>query len=302
MVEEHALEIRQLSKKIKKQNIINNVSFEVKRGEVVGLIGPNGAGKTSLLKMILGISGTSKGSLFINGKEIGRDFEEAINNVSAVLENPRFYKFTTGYKNIQLHNHKGSNENEIKSIIKLVGLEESINKKVKLYSLGMNQRLAIAIALLNKPVLLVLDEPTNGLDVMGVQELKRIIKDCSSQQNMGVLITSHSISELETICDRVVIINKGEIQSVEDVNSITKNISQFVFQFNPDTNLNIIDEIFEQNSCKVLEMNNFDFVVEVKQDLLPLLIKEFSNSDVSIQGLIPVRETLENRFIKVIRG
>ncbi len=216
------LETKNLSKNFGNKKILKAINMKIYEGDIVGLIGPNGAGKTTFIKTILNLYKEREGEVFICGINIDQDFEKAISNVGCVIENPDLYPHLSGYKNIKivslLNNIK--DDEYIEKIVKLFKLNARIKDKVKKYSLGMKQRLGIVCALIKKPKLLILDEPTNGLDPLGIKELRDIIKNISEDMNVTVLISSHILSEIENICDRIVIIDNGYIIDEIDIDDM----------------------------------------------------------------------------------
>lgn len=170
-------------------------------------------GKTTTIKTILGLQKLDEGEVLINGYDIKKDFEKAIKNIGAIVENPDFYLYLSGYDNLKLNANLYENvdEKRIKEVVKIVGLEERINEKVSHYSLGMKQRLGIARAILNRPKLLLLDEPTNGLDPEGIVELRELIIKISQDDGISILISSHNLYEISACCKRVIIIKEGQI-------------------------------------------------------------------------------------------
>jgi len=222
------LEISNLFKSFGKRKVLNNINFDICEGDIVGLIGPNGAGKTTLIKTILNFYKSDSGSVKICGFDIKKNLEEALSKTGSIIENPDMYLNISGMKNIEvialINNIK--DKDYIDEMIKFVGLKDRINDKVKKYSLGMKQRLGIVCALIKKPKLLILDEPTNGLDPKGIKELRKILKTVSEKENMSILISSHILSEVENICDRVLIIDEGKIISDFGIEEVKyKNIS-----------------------------------------------------------------------------
>ncbi len=222
------LEVSNLSKSFGKRKILDNINLTIYEGDIIGLIGPNGAGKTTLIKTILRLYYCDKGSVKICGYDTKKQLEQALSKVGSIIEKPDMYDQLTGRKNLKitellndLHDQK-----YVEEIIEFVGLKTRINDKVKKYSLGMKQRLAIANALIKKPKLLILDEPTNGLDPKGRRELRQMLKTISQEQNMSILISSHILSEVENICDRVVIIDQGRLVKEFGIEEVKyKNIS-----------------------------------------------------------------------------
>ena len=203
------LKVEKLCKKIRKKDILKDVSFEINEGDILAFIGPNGAGKTTTIKCVLGLQRISSGQVFINGYDINKDFVHAISKVGALVEEPDVYFYLSGLENLKMQARMYPHVvmDDILRVVELVGLEDRIHDKVSKYSLGMRQRLGIAIALLHSPNLLLLDEPTNGLDPEGIKDLRILLKRLA-KSGVGILISSHNLSELETFCNRVLIISK----------------------------------------------------------------------------------------------
>lgn len=220
-------EVKNLSKKYKDKFAVKQISFSGKVGEIVGFLGPNGAGKTTTIKMMTGLSSKTSGSVFICGYDIDNEFEKAISCVGSIVETPSLYEYMSGEDNLEVFaKAKMVSYEQTLKIIELTGLRERLKDKVKTYSLGMKQRLAIGVALLANPPLLILDEPTNGLDPIAIRELRRFLKNLSHEQGVCLLISSHMLWEMEKLCDRVVIINNGEFIGEVDINKLTdKNIN-----------------------------------------------------------------------------
>ncbi len=216
------LEVNNLSKSFGKRKILNNINLDIYEGEIIGLIGPNGAGKTTLIKCILGLYKFDNGSVKIDSYNTKTDLDDALSKIGCIVETPNMYNHLTGRQNLHitelLNNIKDLSY--VDEIIKLVGLEDRINDKVKKYSLGMKQRLGLANALIKRPSLLILDEPTNGLDPKGIKNLRELLKKISVDSHMSILISSHILSEIENICDRIAIIDEGKIISVFGIEEI----------------------------------------------------------------------------------
>ena len=222
------LEVTNLSKSFGKRKILDNINLTIYEGDIIGLIGPNGAGKTTLIKTILRLYYYDKGSVKICGYDTKKQLEQALSKVGSIIEKPDMYDQLTGRKNLKITELLNNihDQKYVEEMIEFVGLKTRINDKVKKYSLGMKQRLAIANALIKKPKLLILDEPTNGLDPKGIRELRQILKTISQEQNMSILISSHILSEVENICDRVVIIDQGRLVKEFGIEEVKyKNIS-----------------------------------------------------------------------------
>lgn len=217
-----AVSIRGLNKTIGKRHILHDISFDAYSGEVFGFLGPNGAGKTTTIKMIVGLLSVDSGEISICGSDIKKDFEKAMNNVGGIVENPEMYKQLTGYQNLWHYGRMrdGITKERIDEVTELVGLTNRINEKISKYSLGMRQRLGVAQSILHHPKVLILDEPTNGLDPAGIKELRDILKKLAHEENVCVIVSSHLMSEMELMCDRVGVISKGSILGVYSVSEL----------------------------------------------------------------------------------
>lgn len=217
------LKIEHISKRLGKEQILKDVSFEVAPGEVFGFLGPNGAGKTTTIRIITGLLEQDEGKVTVNGHDVVEERSKALTQIGAIVENPAFYPYMTGKQNL-VHAKNlipGLGEVDYEALSRLVGLEGKLSKKVGEYSLGMKQRLGIARALLHNPRVLILDEPTNGLDPAGIAELREYLRAMARDQQIAILISSHMLGEMEQISDRYAIIDQGVIKSVESVRNET---------------------------------------------------------------------------------
>ncbi len=205
--------VKDLTKNINNKNILDNISFDIEQGEIIGFVGKNGAGKTTIIKCIAGLYSFDSGEININGYNIKTNFEEALSKVGFIIENPEMYSNLSGLKNLKIWSLLYGKVDKIylKELIKKVKLEKRINDKVATYSLGMKQRLGLVQALMHKPSILILDEPTNGLDPVGIMELRDILLGLKNEKNITILIASHMLSELENICDRFIMVDNGKI-------------------------------------------------------------------------------------------
>ncbi len=216
MTQKPAARLLEVTKRIGNRTIIDRLSLDIQPGEVLGFLGPNGSGKTTTIRMMTGLMGMTAGDVEIEGHSVRRSFSQAARYVGAIVENPEMYKFLTGYQNL-LHfarmNASISRE-RIDEVVKLVGLEARIHDKVKRYSLGMRQRLGVAQAVMHRPKLLVLDEPTNGLDPAGIRELRDDLRRLAREEGTAVFVSSHLLAEMELMCDRVAILQNGKIADI----------------------------------------------------------------------------------------
>lgn len=292
------LKCEHLHKNFGKKEILKDVSLELEKGDILGFIGPNGAGKTTTIKLILGLQSITSGTVKINGYDITNNFTNAIRNVGAIVENPDLYMYLTGYENLKLiaNLYKEVGKERIDEVVKLVKLENRINDKVSRYSLGMRQRLGIAQAILHKPNLLILDEPTNGLDPEGIKEIRELLKDLAEKEEMAVLISSHNLLELETFCNKICIIKNGKVMEtnkIEDVKNIAK--SGYIFEID---NTEMIDKMFKN----VTIVNRNMFKIAVDRDEVPSVIKKLVENDIKIYAVNENKISLEDAFLKKTGG
>ena len=294
------LKCQDVYKKIGKKYILKKISFEVKKGEIVGFIGPNGAGKTTTIKLILGLQKITKGSVEINGYDVKKDFEKAIYRVGAIIENPDVYTYLSGYENLKIAQeyYKNIPNHRIDEVVKIVGLKDSIMNKVSKYSLGMRQRLGIAQAILHKPQLLILDEPTNGLDPEGIIEIRNLLKKLVFEENIGILISSHNLSEVENICDKVCIIKSGKIIDEKDIKELkSQNLEECYIIENEDSYkvrklISTKSEIIDKQHIKIF----------TSKEQVPKIVKQLEKNDVLIYTITKKDISLEEAFLKEIGG
>jgi ABC-2 type transport system ATP-binding protein len=232
---EITLSVKGLKKRIGKKEIIKGLDFELKRGEVFGFLGPNGAGKTTTIRMLVGLIRPTSGTIEICGYNVEKDFTKAMTQMGCIVENPELYSYLTGWENLEHFARMLPNVDlsYIDEVVKLVRLEERIHDPVKTYSLGMRQRLGIAQALLGKPKVLILDEPTNGLDPMGIREMRSFIRFLAEEEGLTVLVSSHLLSEIQLMCDRVAIISRGTVIKVDTVDSLLALQERVIWRVEP---------------------------------------------------------------------
>lgn len=293
------LNVEKINKKLSKKHILKDVSFNIEEGQILGFIGPNGAGKTTTIKLILGLQKIDSGKITINGYDVKKEFEKAIERVGAIVENPDSYMYLTGYQNIKLISnlYKNIDEKRIQEVINITGLQNRINDKVSKYSLGMRQRLGIAISILNKPNLLILDEPTNGLDPEGIKELRDLLKKLAKEEKMGILISSHNLAELESFCNNVCIIKNGEIISQNTISEIKKDTKpSYLIELNKTDNIDKIIDV----KYKILDSNNIKVTCSNKE--LSNILKKLLEKDYEIYEAKKLVMTLEEAFIKKTGG
>lgn len=294
------LKCENLRKRFGKKEILKGVSVQINEGDILGFIGPNGAGKTTTIKLILGLQSITSGKVEINGFDIEKDFTKAMERVGAIVENPDLYMYLSGYDNLRLISrlYKDIDKNRIDEVVKLVGLENRIKDKVSRYSLGMRQRLGVAQAILHKPKLLILDEPTNGLDPEGIKDMRDLLKNLASKEKMGIFISSHNLSELESLCNKICIIKNGQVvetNDIEDVKKVSDN-SCYIIEIN---NTEKIQQVLQEN-IEVIDDNSFK--IYTKKENIPEIIKKMVSVDILIYGVKEEKITLEDAFLKKTGG
>lgn len=257
-------------------------------------------GKTTTIKLILGLQNITSGKVFINNFNIEENFTKAIKNVGAIVESPDLYMYMSGYDNLKLvaNLYKGIDKKRIDEVVELVGLEKRINDKVSKYSLGMRQRLGLAQAILHRPKLLILDEPTNGLDPEGIKEVRNLLIKLTKEEHMGVLISSHNLAELETFCNKISIIKNGEIVETSEINSFKKKIKNECYIVEVEDS-SIIGSIINYK-YELIDKKNIKIYVE--KEKVPELIKELVLRNIKIYGINEENLSLEEAFLKKTGG
>ncbi|ASI78791.1 ABC transporter ATP-binding protein [Bacillus pacificus] len=213
-----------LTKTYKKNIVVDSLNMKVSQGEIYGFLGPNGAGKTTTIRMLLGLIRPTKGDVKIFDQDLKKDRLSILGKIGSLVETPTYYGHLSGYENLEAARRllRIDNTDRVKEVLKIVQLEGAKDKKVKNYSLGMKQRLGIATALLNRPQLLILDEPTNGLDPAGIHEIRELIKEMPAKFGMTVLVSSHLLSEIELMATQVGIIQNGKMLFQDSIEILRK--------------------------------------------------------------------------------
>lgn len=299
-MENITLSVHNLRKKIGRKEIIKGLSFQLKKGEVFGFLGPNGAGKTTTIRMLVGLIKPTSGTIQIGGYNIEDNFEDAMRNLGCIVENPELYPYLTGYDNL-LHFARmldGIGEDRIKEVTELVGLTERIYDKVKTYSLGMRQRLGIAQALLGRPKVLILDEPTNGLDPAGIREMREFIRFLAEDEGLSVLVSSHLLSEIQLLCDRVAIISKGTIIRTDTVHNLLSNRERVVWRFHPiETGKQVLTSV-----TAIEETEDGTILTEFDEQKTPEWNKMLVEAGVAVTEMNRKLPVLEDLFLELTGG
>ena len=295
------LEIKSLSKSFGKRKVIDNISLEVKEGEIFGFLGPNGSGKTTTIKMILRLIDNDAGEIKVNGYDTKKQFEKAMEYIGGIVENPDMYRYMTGRDNLKLHARiRNVDAKRIDEMLELVDLKERADDKVGKYSLGMKQRLGLALTLLHKPKVLILDEPTNGLDPAGIKKLRDILKEIAHKEGVAVFVSSHILSEMELMCDRVAVLDNGKIVKTEEITQKDEEPTETIELRVKDTQkaMDVLKAKFEIEAK--LQKNSLEITLATEQ--VPSIVKELANEDVGIKAVIPKEHSLEEIFFDATKG
>ncbi|KGP82539.1 MULTISPECIES: ABC transporter ATP-binding protein [unclassified Paenibacillus] len=308
------LSVQHLKKKIGRKWIIKDVTFDVKPGEIFGFLGPNGAGKTTTIRMLVDLIKPTEGKIQVCGYDVNRDPERALKYVGSIVENPEVYTYLTGWENLEhfARMQPGVDNDRIQEVVDIVRLDQRIHDKVRTYSLGMRQRLGIAQALLGRPRLLILDEPTNGLDPKGIKELRIFIKQLASE-GMAVFVSSHLLSEIQLLCDRVAIISAGRVLTVGGVNELIEDHSKLaIWHITPleagkkmllEAGISLVDRPADvMDDTIVAGLGSNAVVAEMHEDRIPALVQQMVQAGIQVEGVQRIQPTLEQLFLKMTEG
>ena len=293
-----------VTKEFKNKAVLKGVSFNIEAGDIYGLIGENGAGKTTLLKLIVNLLKPTSGNIQVLGKEIKKDSYDYLRNIGALIDEPVFYKKLTLYENFKVHcEYLGFyDEEKLENVLRRVGLHNKKDRKIKELSFGEKQRLAIAYALITEPELLILDEPTNGLDPIAIVELREILLKLNREFNTTIIISSHAINELETLVNKVMFLKNGEI--VEDglLEEIKEKCSVYIEIEVEDSSkaLAILEKELNIRNMKLINKGTIRVyeALEERKKILSTLVK----GDVEVLSFNMVQISLEEYFIRKVRG
>ncbi len=295
------LELKNISKNIKGKPILEDISFSIDCGQVYGFLGPNGAGKTMTLRMIVGLIRPTTGEIHIIGKNIQGDFRAAIERVGCIIETPQFHEYMTGFENLwQLASmERGIQEFEMMDAVKKVGMQARIHDLVSTYSLGMKQRLGIAQAMMKKPDLLILDEPTNGLDPAGIREFRELVRFLARDTGLTLLISSHLLSEIQMMCDEVAIILHGRIIRTLKVDDLRRQQKVTWSVDHPDLAMNVLAEQFPEVPITRVDQ---ELSAMIDSDLLPQINEQLVHAEAGLLEVCRHQKTLEDLFMELTGG
>ena len=292
--------VENVSKIINKKDIVKDISFSIDEGEILGFLGPNGAGKSTTLRMIVGLSKPTSGKIEICGYSITENYIKSMSNIGCIIEGPDLYNYISGIDNLKMFAsmNKGISQKDIYEVVELVGLQNRIKDKVSTYSLGMKQRLGLAQALIHNPKLLILDEPTNGLDPSGISEFRNIVKNLAKEKNISVLISSHLMSEIELMCDKVSIIKNGVILKNAMVKELLATQEVFWILNDNEKGRQILKNRWEINSQVVGE--RLEAILDLSK--LSEINNSFFKEGLMIKFVNNKNKTLEDLFLRLTEG
>ena len=296
------LEVLGLKKRIGLKTIVEDISFDMHEGEIIGLLGPNGSGKTTIMRMLVGLTKTTKGEVYCFEKPLGLGKVKMLKEVGAMIETPEFYNYMSGWSNLKQMARvcgKKVSRARMKELVEFVGLSKVIRKKVKTYSLGMRQRLGLAQALLNDPKILILDEPVNGLDPQGVQDFRNKLKEIAAT-GVSILISSHLLDEIEKVSDRVIVIEKGRIIADDKLDNLVA-----------DETIKTLISTYDVEKAEVLvrelgiryELTKEGFIFEnISREDKARVITYLVTNNVELDSICELTTSLEDRFLQITGG
>ena len=296
------LEVLGLKKRIGLKTIVEDITFDMHEGEIIGLLGPNGSGKTTIMRMMVGLTKATKGDVYCFEKPLGLGKTAMLKEVGAMIETPEFYNYMSGWSNLKQSARvcgKKVTRARMKELVEFVGLKKVIRKKVKTYSLGMRQRLGLAQALLNDPKILILDEPVNGLDPQGVQDFRNKLKEIAAT-GVSILISSHLLDEIEKVCDRVIVIEKGKIIADDKLENLVADevIKTLIKTYDVEKTERLVRELGVK-----YELTKDGFVFEnLNREEKARIITYLVNNNVELDTIRELHTSLEDRFLQITGG
>ncbi|MBP1961880.1 ABC transporter ATP-binding protein [Paenibacillus aceris] len=306
------LSVKNLKKKIKNKEIIKGISFEVFAGEIFGFLGPNGSGKTTTIRMLVDLIRPTEGTIHICGFDVRKEHNQAMRQVGCIVENPELYSYLTGWENLEHFARMlpDVDEQRIQEVVEIVSMDGRIHDKVRTYSLGMRQRLGIAQALLGRPSLLILDEPTNGLDPQGIKEMREFIQRLAAD-GLSLFVSSHLLSEIQQMCDRVAIISHGQVIQVGAVEELIAQGGKVVWSVSPADKaeglldasplVNAIEEISQDDPTHT-QSSVKQIVTQMDKENVPQISRQLMEAGISLFAVEIKNPTLEDLFLSLTEG
>ncbi|BDD02652.1 ABC transporter ATP-binding protein [Aureibacter tunicatorum] len=291
------LTVTNLSKSFGKVKAVQNLSFSVPKGSIMGILGPNGSGKSTTLGILLNVTHGYQGSFSWN---LNKENSNARQNIGALLETPNFYPYLTGAKNLEIVAEiKGASSSDIKTALEFTGMKEHAKRKYQNYSLGMKQRLAIASAMLGDPEVMILDEPTNGLDPEGIAEIRQMIIELGDK-GKTILLASHLLDEVEKVCSHLIVLDKGEKLYEGPINALTT--SDTIVEINADNPEKLKSLLEDFNGIKSIKKESGKFIVQLgDRSYLKDLSKHLNDQELTITHFSEVKKSLEEEFLNIIK-
>jgi ABC-2 type transport system ATP-binding protein len=296
---EKVIEASGLIKRYKGINAVDGLDLTVHRGDVFGFLGPNGAGKSTTIRMATGLVRPTSGHVAVFGHNVWHDRQKALGKVGALVENSSFFKYLTGRENLSIvarlsgHHSKG----EIERVLEEVGLTERANSKVRTYSHGMQQRLGIAAAMMGSPELIILDEPTNGLDPQGMKDVRMLIRSLAEKHGMTVFLSSHLLHEVEQVCTRVAIINRGKLVECGNVSDLLSGSDAVdITTNNPQQAAKIIEGV---EWASVSHISSEGLTIRLDDHRNAELNRLLVNAGIDVSAFVPRKPTLEEIYMRL---
>ncbi len=304
---ETILSIRDLVKRFGRRTVIDQISLDVQAGEVFGFLGPNGAGKTTTIKMVMGFLRPDAGRIHVAGYDLMRDYEKAMAQLGGIVENPEMYNDLSGKVNLQMYArlHGTVSPTRIREVVRWVGMENRIDEKVKKYSLGMKQRVGLAQAILHHPRLLILDEPTNGLDPTGIRELRDILKYLAHEEGVAVFVSSHQLAEMQLMCDRVGIIHQGRLLGVKPIAQLMAEAaghSAYRILTGEGQAQSAADALLASGFGAARQVTTRRLEIEMEEEAVPQAVRTLVQAGLPLYGIQRLESTLEEAFIQITGG
>lgn len=302
MKEKPVLQVTNLTKQYGNRVAVRNLDFIIQKGEIFGFLGSNGAGKSTTMKLITGLADPTSGAVYIDGVRLSSHFESCIKKVGAMIETPNFYPYLSGYQNLKYFasNYPNVTRRKIMETAMLVGLTSRIHDKVKTYSLGMKQRLGIAQALMHDPKLLILDEPTNGLDANGIREIKKFLYKIAKEKNVAIMISSHILSIMESLCDTICVIDKGKIIQTKTIDEIKKSCTKYGSHYIKTSKPNYAGFLVQEHFKTKVRVANNKILFNIEPEKLAEIIVHLTAHKVPIYAAGEIDYSLEDAYVDII--
>lgn len=296
------VQFQNVSKVIGGKTLIDHLTLDIPAGKVFGFLGPNGAGKTTTIRMMVGLMSITEGDILIDGQSIRTHFEEAIGKVGAIVENPEMYKYMTGRQNLMQYARMspGVEPQRVEEVVQFVGLSGRIHEKVSTYSLGMRQRLGVAQALLHRPKLLILDEPTNGLDPQGIRELRDYLRALTREEGTTVFVSSHLLAEMELMCDAIAVIDGGKLIDVRELHTTEEAEADLIAKITVVFELDQPERAVELTSAGQVQGNTW--TIEADRQEVAQFNMLFVSNGIAVYAIRPIKRSLEDQFLELTRG